>query len=268
MDPLIPDRGPVVDISAWRVRLSAAGFLPPDTLAAFCVGSVARGWATPTSDVDIYVVTDEPFRSAEAIGIMVPLHPDVIWAHNAYADGQRWEIKYWTNGQIDQMLGKVSTKSFDSGEMIMSLTAVEEGFLERILTCLVITGEPWVAACRDKIRNSAYREFVVSRSLTDADKAAENAIGQLAGNDIHGAVLSAHTAMRHTVDALLDSVECYGTVTSKWRARRMRDAAPAVLPFDQYWAMETMADLDRGNPEPWVQQVISWCKQMTIEIEV
>lgn len=268
MDPLIQDRGPVVDISAWKAGLNAAGLLPPDALAAFCVGSVARGWATPTSDVDIYVVTDEPFRTAEAVGILVPLHPDVIWGHNAYVDGQRWELKYWTNGQIDQMLDKVSTKSFDSGEITMSLTDVEEGFLERMLTCLAITGELWVAACRDRIRNSAYREFVVSRSLASVDKAVENAIGQLAADDVHDAVLTAHSAMRYTVDALLDSVECYGTITPKWRARRMRDAAPAVLPFDQYWAMETMADLDRGNPEPWVRQVVSWCKQMTIEIEI
>jgi len=268
MDPLTPDREPVVDISAWRAWLSANELLPPDALAAFCVGSVARGWATPTSDVDVYVVTDEPFRSAEAVGITVPLHPDVIWAHIAYFDGHRWEIKYWANGQIDQLLDKVSMKSFDSDEMTMTLIDVEEGFLERMLTCLTITGEPWVAACRDRVRNSAYREFIVSRSLAGVDKAAENAIGQLAANDVYGAVLSAHSAMGYTVDALLDSMGCHGTITPKWRPRRMRDAAPAVLPFDQYWAMETMADLDRDNPEPWVRQIISWCQRMTMEIEV
>ena len=268
MDPVTQHRQPVIDTSACRERLGAAGLLPADALSAFCVGSVARGWATPASDVDIYVVTGEPFRIAESVGLTVPLYPDVVWAHIAYVDGRQWEIKYWTDGQVGQMLGKVSTERFDAGGMAKSLTDVEEAFIERLLTCLPIAGEQWVAERRDDIRKSAYREFVVSRSLAEADKAAGNAVGQLAANHIHGAVLSAHAAMRCTVDALLDSLECYGTVTPKWRARRMKDTAPAVLPFDQYWAMETMAYLDRDNPEPWVRQTISWCKQMTMEIEV
>jgi hypothetical protein len=63
-------------------------------------------------------------------------------------------------------------------------------------------------------------------------------------------------------------VECYGTMTAKWRARRMRDAAPGALSFDQYWSMETMQDLDPADPGNWVRRTISWCKATAMEIEI
>jgi len=108
----------------------------------------------------------------------------------------------------------------------------------------------------------------VSRSLGEADKAAENALGQLAMGDPQGAALAAHGAMRYTVDALLDSLGCHGSISPKWRVRRVREANPAAMPFDRYWAMETMQDLDRADPEPWVHSTLSWCREMAMEIEV
>src|SRR5262245_57160225 len=106
MDAMTRQREPVLDLPAWRAHLDTAGLLPPDTCAAFCVGSVARGWATPTSDCDIYVVTRAPFRTAESVDVSVPLHPDVVPVHVTDVDGRSWEIKYWTDDQVDQMLRK------------------------------------------------------------------------------------------------------------------------------------------------------------------
>jgi hypothetical protein len=260
--------GLVIDLRACRDHLLSAGLLPPGTLGVFCGGSVARGWASPLSDYDIYVIAAERFAATASVLLSVPLRPDTVPAHVTSVDGRPWEIKYWTQGQVGQMLGKVSMDCFESGEMTRSLIDVESLFIERLVTGLPVIGEDWLAACRDDIRKSAYREFLVAWSLADADKATENAVGQLAGGDPHSALLSAHAAMRHTVDALLDSLECYGTLAQKWRARRMLDAAPSVLPFDQYWAMETMHGLDRENPEPWIRRIISWCKQTAMEIEV
>ncbi len=148
------------------------------------------------------------------------------------------------------------------------MTDLEEAFLERLLTCVPIIGDEWIHRRRQDVRASAYRAFMLSRTLSDAEDAVEDAVGQLSARDPHSAVLSAHKAFACTVDALLESVECYGSSAPKWRSRRMRDAAPESLPYDQYWAMETMADLDPEDPEAWVTQVVSWCKQMATEIEI
>lgn len=261
-------RRAAIDREVARNLLASAGLLPQEALAAFFVGSAARGWMTPSSDVDIYIVTADLFRPEEGAALAVPLQPDVLWTRLAYLDGRRWEIKYWTESQVGQILEKVSRANFESEEMATSLTLPEEAFLERVLSCVPLSGEQWVAAQREAVQASAFREIIVARSLGEADKAAENALGQLAAGDPQGAVLAAHGAMRYTVDALLDSLGCHGSISPKWRVRRVREASPAALPFDRYWAMETMQDLDRADPEPWVHSTLSWCQEMAMEIEV
>lgn len=258
----------MTDVSACRAYLEAGGLLPEDTQSAFCVGSVARGWANPGSDYDICVVTTAPHQADGLIEDSLPLEPDVIPIHVGYADDRRWEIKYWTDNQVGQVVAKVSGERFDSGRVSVALTPPEEIFLERVLTCLPLTGGEWIARRQADIRNSAYREFVITRSLSQADAAVEDALGQLAAADLHSAVLSARNAVGYTVDALLESCGCYGSCLPKWRARRMLEAMPAALPFDRYWAMETMAGLDRRDPGRWVRDMVSWCKQMAMEVEL
>jgi predicted nucleotidyltransferase len=261
-------RRAAIDIEVARNLLASARLLPQDALAAFFVGSAARGWMTPASDVDIYIVTADLFRPEDGAALAVPLQPDVVWTRLAYLDERRWEIKYWTESQVGQILEKVSRASFESEETATSLTLPEEAFLERVLSCIPLSGEQWVLDQREVVQASAFREIIVSRSLGEADKAAENALGQLAMGDPQGAALAAHGAMRYTVDALLDSIGCHGSISPKWRVRRVREASPAALPFDRYWAMETMQDLDRADPEPWVHSTLSWCREMAMEIEV
>jgi hypothetical protein len=263
-----PREREVINVSACRAYLTAAGLVPPDVRAAFLTGSHTRGWSNPGSDCDVYVIAEGLSRAVDSASIPVPLDPGFVPVHVGYADDRRWEIKYWTDGQVGQVLDKVSAARFEAGQAAYSLNGVEELLLERLLTCLPIIGAQWVTARRDDVRHSAYREFLVTRSLGYADHAAAGALGQLAGLDLHSAVLSAHLAMRHTVDALLESVECYGTATAKWRARRMRDAAPAALSFERYWSMETMRDLDPADPGNWVRQTISWCRETAMEIEI
>ncbi len=256
-----------IDLLSCRAYLTAAGLIPEDVCSVFCTGSVARGWSNPGSDYDIYVVSEGLFRTTGSASIRMPLDPGTVPVHIRYVDGRRWEIKYWTDGQIGQVLSKVSAACFEASDSY-SLISDEELLLERIVTCLPIIGAEWVTTRRDDVRESAYREFVITRSLGYADKAAESALGQLAAFDLQSAVLSAHQAMRHTVDALLESKECYGTITGKWRARRMREATPAALSFEQYWSMETMTDLNPADPGDWVRRTISWCKVTAMEIGI
>lgn len=251
-----------------RERLVAEALVPEDALAVFCVGSVARGWANPASDYDICIITAQPRTAVGLVEQAVPLNPEIVPAYVGFSDERRWEVKYWTDSQVDQMLSKVTEERFASGGVASALIDLEEAFLERVLTCVPIIGDEWIHRRRKDVRTSAYREFVLSRTLGDADGAVEDAVGQMSAGDPHSAVLSAHKAFACTVNALLESVECYGSSSPKWRSRRMRDAAPQSLPYEQYWAMETMADLDPEVPEVWVAQVVSWCKQMAMEIEV
>jgi hypothetical protein len=45
-------------------------------------------------------------------------------------------------------------------------------------------------------------------------------------------------------------------------------AAPPQITYDAYWAIETMADLDRDKPAAWVEAVIARCKDILLEVEM
>ena len=148
------------------------------------------------------------------------------------------------------------------------LVDTEEVFLERMATCVPLTGEDWVLRRRAELDASGFRAYLVSRSLAQAENATEDALGQLRADDLDSAVLSARKAFGNAVDALLESVGEYGYHLPKWRARRFRAAAPAVLSIEDYWALETMRDLDPADPAAWVLRVLRVCQDLAFETVV
>jgi hypothetical protein len=80
-------------------------------------------------------------------------------------------------------------------------------------------------------------------------------------------VLTARLAYGHAVDALLAG---YGETSPqpKWRVRRMRAAAPGEIPFEDFWAIETMRDLDPADPLPWIKAVVRACQDLAAEVEL
>ncbi|MFD7625422.1 nucleotidyltransferase domain-containing protein [Streptomyces sp. NPDC059851] len=256
------------DFTRCLDEVARHGLLPADHRSAFVVGSLARGWANPSSDVDIYVVTDEAWAGAASGSLQLPLtRPDVPTAHFP-GDGRRWELKYWTDAQIGEVLDKVSWAEFDTGRSIGQIvTRDEEQLLERLLACRPLSGEDWVRERRRQIEESAFRAVVVTYCLTNADDFVEDALGQLAVDDVDSAVLSVRQAFGHAVDALLASHGEVGRLV-KWRARRMAAARPEALPYERYWAVETMRDFDPATARPWVEDVITLCKSLSMEVEI
>ncbi|WP_344599698.1 hypothetical protein [Streptomyces glaucus] len=249
--------------------LELRGLLPADHLAVICVGSVARGWANDGSDYDFNVIAPGPWHGPSARTIPVPLRPGTVPSAVEYVDGRRWEVKYWLDIQVEQMLAKVSWSEFEQGgAAARALTDAEELFLERLSTCITLSGASWVRGKRQALARTAFRAFVTTRSLVEADEAVEDALGQLAAGDTDSAVLSAHKAFGHVVDALLESHGVYGSRTPKWRARRLGEARPRQLSYADYWSVETMRDLDPDHPAAWVTQVVQRCRDLSIEVEI
>lgn len=250
-------------------ELERRSLLPEPTLAAFGVGSVARGWANPGSDYDINLVSTSPWETGSGTVLRVLLDPPTLPAEVLRVDDRAWEVKYWLDDQVDQLLEKVSWAAYErsraAGQLLVD---TEEVFLERLATCVPLAGEDWVHRRRAELDASAFRAYVVTRSLGHADNSVEDALGQLKAGDLESAVLSARKAFGNAVDALLESLGEYGFHLPKWRARRFRAAAPAALAFDDYWALETMRDLDPADPAAWVERVLHVCLELALATEV
>jgi hypothetical protein len=253
-------------------ELAAQGVLPAETnmLALLLVGSRAQGWANPTSDYDFCVLTAQPYRNQCARAVAVPLDPPVIWTRDfAMASGNRCEVAYWTAGQLDQMLGKVSWDRFESGEAsLRPLTDVEQTLIERLATAIALAGEDRLAAYREQADASAFRAFLTTFSVSSADGKLEDIAGMAEAGDTDSAVLAARLALDHMVDAMLDSRGVYGTGIPKWRMRRLRELADPPLSAARYWTLTTMASFRPDAPLDWVSEVVTECQDLSLRIDI
>ncbi|SNT56125.1 Nucleotidyltransferase domain-containing protein [Actinacidiphila glaucinigra] len=253
----------------WLAPLRERHLIPEGIRAAFVVGSVARGWHNPRSDYDIYVVSDSLYAAETSEAIPVPLEPSFVTVEVFYAQEKRWEVKYWSDSQIDQMLAKVSWDAYERGSIPgNALASIEELTLARLGHCLPLIGADWVEERRSQLGRTAFRSFAIARSLGAADTYVEDALGQMEAGDLESAVLSARQAFGHAVDALLEGEGEFGSHQPKWRANRFKAATPGVLTFDEYWAVETLQTYDNADPLPWIKMVLALCQDIAMRVDV
>ena len=158
------------DVSELLNVLREQELLPVNVLAVMLVGSRARGWDNDKSDFDIYVVTDRIWTSDSSASRSIPLNPPVIGSETFYTSDERWEVTYWQDAQVGQILSKVSWAEFGREQAAGQVLSVgEEIFLDRLPHCRVLVGPAWVEARRTELATSAFRSFVVARSLSAAD---------------------------------------------------------------------------------------------------
>lgn len=259
-----------ISVDDWLSPLRERKLLPDETLAAFVVGSAARGWHNARSDYDIYIVTSKPTVSDTSSSLPVPLDPPTVTTETFYTQDKRWEVKYWLDTQIDQMLSKVSWDAYEEGSTAarLALTLVEELALSRLNSCLPLQGEEWVLNARRRLAKSAFRSFVVVRSLSEVDNAVEDALGQMESGDLESATISARNAFGYAIDALLESEGEYGSHLPKWRANRFKAAKPEALSFERYWELETMQTYDPADPKPWIKGILTLCQDIAMRVEV
>jgi hypothetical protein len=250
----------VIDAAKCLSHLEDLDLLPDDLVAVLGVGSAARGWGNESSDLNFYVVSAAPWTREGVAAKSAPLRPPAVPVSVVRVDGTVWKLKHWSDGQVEQILAKVTWERFAERSRDASpLAEIEELFVERLESAIPMFGEPWLQRRRQQARDSAFRAFSALGSAAAAERGARDALSRLAANDPHGAVLTARQAFGHAVDAFLDSRGNHGSFTPKWRARRLAETVPDCLSFDRYWALETAAGLDPAAPGAWVREVADTC---------
>ena len=226
----------------------------------------ARGWANEGSDIDLVVVaTASRRRGRLAAGSLDP--PDIVFA-SGYAGSVGWEVKYWLVHQVEQMLDKFRWEGFEANPAAaQSIIEQEELFLERLVTAVRcrrrVAAEGPEPARRERLPHPGGVPLARLRR-----QGRRRRPGQAAAGDLTSAALSARSAYQHAVDALLESDDTYGSLTVKWRARRVQEAALPELPFEDYWAVETMAGCDRADLGRWVADTVKRTRRLMMATEV
>jgi len=244
--------------SHYVVRLQRRNLLPPDHSAVLIAGSSVRGWANAGSDLDFYIIcrTD----------IGIPAERVTV---DVKGSGQtRWDLHYWLEAQVDSVLDRVSWQHFDSDFSADSLlTSAEADLLETLTYAVPLVGEDWLGSRRLQIQQSAIKPVFVARALYGARVFAEDAQGQLASGDLESAVLSARLAFGCAVRALLADNGKF-VRSPKWLARQLREIEQAVMPFAEYWDIETMRSYNPDDPGAWVNDVLFVCDRIALNVTV
>jgi len=258
----------VVMVGEWLQPLQERDLVPPGALAAFVVGSAARGWDNARSDYDVYVITSTEQVRASADAVPVSLDPPWLRTEQFYARDRRWQVTYWLDAQVDEIFDKVSWDAFENGRVTDdTLGHREELLLSRLGDCLPLLGQEWLTSSFARLTGSAFRSFVVVRSLGALDDALEDALGQLEAGDLESATISTRLAFGHVIDALLESHGEYGSHLAKWRPNRFRAAAPKAIEFAEYWRIETMQDYDPAAPAVWIKDVLALCQDIAMRVQ-
>lgn len=263
------DAAPVKpDAAQCLEELRSRGLLPDRYQCVYATGSIVRGWGNETSDFDLYVITDEPWQSETSEPSPVALFPETIGVEIFHVDGVRWDVEYWTAGQVEQAIAKTSVQAYEEGGSIGDLiTVFERDLLERLLYAMPVDRAEWLEQRRREVAESAFQRMIVARALHNMDTAVEDAVGMLKQGDFDSAVLAARLAFTRAIDAL---TAAHGVIarSDKWQARRLREAEQSVLSYEDYWAIETMLDYDPDNPQGWVSQVIAACRTIATNVSV
>lgn len=259
----------LIDVAAVVPTLRREEAWPEDAVAAFLSGSLVRGWGNRTSDLDVMVVSAQPYENSSGERSHVVLQPATLGSQRIHADGRRWDIQYWSQGQIDQLLDKVSRDSYRDPEAPWASAGDPEiEMLERLPYALAVEGEEWLEGVRAQLAGSAHRQVLIGRSLRQAGNFSEDAAGQLENGDAHSAVLAARLAFGHTVDAVQAGLGQFGGMWPKWRARRMTLVDSSALSFEQYWEVETMRTFREDDPAAWINSTLLLCRRLAGELEL
>lgn len=257
------------DVSGVIAELSSRSILPPHYDTVFTSGSLIRGWGNPTSDLDVHVVTRDPWVSGIGETNHVALEPNTLQYEQIFVDGRRWDVEYWTAGQVEQVLSKITNEQFgDDQGAWRTLSYHEIALLERLPYAAAADSGSWLESIRTRLADSAHRSVLIVNSLKQADGYTEDTAGQIARGDLYSAVIASRNAFNHAVDALTASQGQFGSLWPKWRARRMQIVDPALLPFEEYWAIETMRSFDPENPQKWIEQTVAVCQRISMEVSV
>jgi predicted nucleotidyltransferase len=216
-------------------------------------GSIARGWANVSSDIDVYV-----------------LGTDHDAAENVMVEGRpRVDVHAVSAVTVDRLYAGLSWDVVRSHQDYAGARLDREWLLfERLEHAHLLDGREALAGYLQRLEASAYRHMLVQEHFNKADALLEDCLGQLAVNDDDSAVLSGQLGHLESIDGLL-AARGHGAWLIKWRARAMKDARPDdLVTYEQFWRLATLADLTALGARAWAHGQVVAARELMARVDV
>lgn len=251
--------------------ISERKLLPSETVSVYVSGSSVAGWSHAMSDVDLYVITEKRieieapsgFSTLRDEGVAIPIVADYL------ANGCRLDVEYWSQPAVNRLLRRI--RAFQSQEIPtaggIDLNYEERDFLYRLSIGIPISGELLFDNLKRQLIESDLHREIMKAELNEVDDYLEDTLGQLQSGDSESALLAVRLAFEKLVDSVLADL---GDLcpNPKWRAQRMKQYQPALLPWETYWKIETMQELEPSNPSTWIKKVFQLCRDVIMRLDI
>ncbi|MEV7010666.1 hypothetical protein [Streptosporangium sp. NPDC051022] len=237
-----------------------------NALSVYAAGSVVQGWGHANSDLDLYVVTEEPVVVGDELESFVrhvstedPVIRIVLGEFGAF----RADIEVWRAEQIDEVIAR-----FDCGtpsQETPELDKAEQDMLYRLASGSPLQGESWWRSRRAAIDESGYGLWLAENRKLIAETFLEDVAGLLISGDHETALLAAHEAFTGAVEAVLAASGDY-SINRKWLYRRLLAFPLPEITVDEAWAMLTM----RGAHEDtagWAERTARTTQRLLLAVE-
>jgi hypothetical protein len=247
------------DVLAVLPRLSAARCM-------FFSGSIVDGWGHARSDLDLYIISDDPISLGEAFTTYeqrVSTSDPTIHVVLAEIGAYRLDLELWKVSQLDELIGR-----FRSGVPLQELphpARNEQDLIARMVKGKSIHGEEWLNQVKQQLDSSSYGLWLAENRKLDAEGSIEDALGMMETGDFKSAVLSTRRALEWVLQALLALHGDYA-VDTKWLVRRLARLEPPELSGEQAWRLLAM-DGCYDEPESWLHEALAVIGRIHLAVE-
>jgi predicted nucleotidyltransferase len=222
--------------------------------SVFIGGSSARGWANPSSDIDVYVLGGTTDRDRMIPAAQSPDRPAI-------------DVHGLSTVAVEDLFARVDWKAVSSGDFVNTINEKEWLLLERIHHAYVLQGHDTIADYRKRLADSAHRHMLIQYHFAQADAFAEDCLGQLEVADLDSATISGQAAYLKAVDGSIAASGCYAW-SPKWRARAMQEAGQSHVSYESYWRVQTMAELPLIGQGEFALKCVGRARELISRVDI
>lgn len=267
VDAATADR--VLELSGFTVDqyLELEQLAAAEDAVVYLSGSIVTGQANPWSDIDVFVVSDREPHS----DFVMQASTNLVVPH--YLPGRRIDFEYWKPSMIDDMVGRLESHPFASGEAIQGSTflQIELIFLHRVRIGIPLLNPAGFGQLQSRIDFDLLARFLTEEAVRHLDAEIEDLIGMHKGGDRDTALWVARQVLDVSVQAYLHSTGITDPV-AKWMIRNLEALEPSPdhdrLRHD-YWRLThpgTADQLRSGDWQAYAEEVLefaNWANVLT-----
>lgn len=204
-----------------------------DTAAIYLSGSLVEKFGNSTSDLDVFVITDN-----NAIDTERCIKKDLMFIDMIYGRERRIDVEYWPLAPVLKFMAQLNDLDIPVDFVAERLDERQELFIHRLLSSMPLFDNRAYRDLFETVQQATFRRYMIKRTIHKIDGAALDLKGLLKKGDGIDALLRIFDIIDLSVDAYRFSRGMTNPMP-KWRIRsleaiRKTDGAEQARAGDVY----------------------------------